>query len=75
MGWLLMNRIEILENAIKIIDISQKITKILAKPWMDAYNPPDEEEQSIVNAHWQEISRIAAEQAAKPEIQGYSEHG
>lgn len=27
-----------------------------------------------VDLHWQEISRIAAEQAAKPEIQGNAGH-
>ncbi len=28
-----------------------------------------------INKHFNEIGKIAAENAAKPEIQGYSEHG
>lgn len=69
-----MQRIEILETVSTVIDIAQKIYKIIGKPFMDAYNPPSVEEQNLIDAHWQEISRIAAENAAKPEIQGNAEH-
>jgi len=66
--------IKILQDANMVAGIAQKIYKIIGKPLMYGYNSPSEEEQKLVDSHWQEISRIAAENAAKPEIEGVSLH-
>lgn len=68
-----MQKIEIFEAARLVIDIANKVLMITSRPF-NSYDPLPEEDQKIIDEHWQEISRISAEQAAKPEIQGYSEH-
>lgn len=69
-----MQKIEIFEAANMIVDIAQRICRIASTPW-NSYELLPKEDQDRVDSHWQEISRISAEQAAKPEIQGVSLHG
>lgn len=52
-----------------------KLTNIMLKiATQEDKEPVVDGKKWTANETWQEISRIAAEQAAKPEIEGFSEH-
>jgi hypothetical protein len=61
----------IVESALKILELCSHLIAI-AKDVTDTASPS--EKAHATEQIWKEISDIAAEQAAKPEIQGYSEH-
>lgn len=61
---------DLLESAIKVLELCSHLVAIARD--VDNKLPTDKD---VCTAEiWEEISRIAAENAAKPEIQGYSEH-
>lgn len=59
-----MNPKAYFEAAMQIINLANNIVNLMHHG----------AEPQIAKSHFDSISRIAAEQAAKPEIQGYSEH-
>lgn len=66
-----MNPTAIFNAAIEILELCSHLIAVTK----DVTNVASAAEKAHATAQiWRDISRIAAENAAKPEIQGYSEH-
>lgn len=61
----------IVESALKILELCSNLIAI-GRDVTDTASP--DEKAHAAEQIWKEISDIVAEQAAKPEIQGYSAH-
>lgn len=61
----------LLSAAIEMVKLS---AYLLAMAHEDSNACPPEDKDYTLDCIWKDISRIAAEQAAKPEIQGNAEH-
>ncbi len=69
-----MNRSEAFGMAVVVSHLLGRLSKIIGNPLFGDIIPFTREEEVSVKKHFQEISRIAAEQAAKPGVDGVSLH-